>query len=141
LTDKLSNFGLYTFTVQAIADVSGLYFDGVVSVASGEKRVGGTASITFTASDKGNVLGTTAGAASIPRSNGTLTVTVTGGGGFTSFVWIVDGVVLAGQITSSVTLTGSNYSLGGHSVTVYAVDGEGKPWSPEAPYIFTVTAE
>jgi hypothetical protein len=99
----------------------------------------GTAGITLRASEnwKGTLVG--GGSASIPRSDGTLAVSVTGGS-FTDFVWIVDGVVAAGQSGSSITLAGSDYALGGHSVTVYALDGSNVPWSPSELITFTVTA-
>jgi hypothetical protein len=139
----LSAAGLYTFTVKALgtgAANTGSYLDSAVSAASEGKRVGGAASITLTASDNwaGTLEVAGSGGTSIAKSGGSLTISVTGGG-FTSFVWIVDGVTLADN-TSSITLSGADYSLGGHSVTVYALDENSVPWSPPAPISFTVTA-
>jgi hypothetical protein len=139
LADKLARPGLYTFTVQAIGGTSTLYLDGGVSTASDGKRVGGTASITLAASEKWSGTLTGGEATTIARSDGTLTVSVTGSD-FVTFVWIVDGDVVAGPTGSSIILTGSDYALGGHSVTVYALDGNNAPWSPSSPITFTVTA-
>jgi hypothetical protein len=135
---QMTDVGFYTFTVQATS--AGLYLDGTVSAVSPAKQVGGTAAITLEASEKwSGTLDVTGGnPASIPKSNGSLTITVSGSS-FTTFVWIVDGAPLGGETGASITLTGTNYSLGGHSVTVYATKN-GIPWSPQAPVTFTVTA-
>jgi hypothetical protein len=138
LTAYIADAGLYAFTVQAIGLATGLYLDSAVSGKSGVKQVGngGLATITLTPLDKSGTLAVTGGGASIAQSNGSLTISVSGGS-FSSFAWIVDGVTLAGT-TSEITLSGTDYSLGGHSVTVYALDG-GVPWSPTDPVKFTVT--
>jgi hypothetical protein len=95
--------------------------------------------IEFSPSDKwSGTLEVSGGNTDIAKSSGSLTITVTGSD-FTSFVWIVDGDVFGGQTGASITLTGTNYALGGHSVTVYAFDADDVPWSPESPVEFTVT--
>jgi hypothetical protein len=106
------------------------------------KQAGGTPTIALAASEKwtGTLAVQGGGSASIAKSNGSLIIQVTGGD-FTSFVWIVDGAQVSGQTDPSITLIGSNYRLGGHSVTVYALDGNGVPWSPASPIGFTVTAQ
>jgi hypothetical protein len=140
LAANLTSVGYYTFTVQAIASTTSLYIDSDVSAASSAKQIGGTASITLTASENwSGTLAVTGGSASIARTTGSVSISVSDGS-FESFVWIVDGIKLTGQTGASITLYGSNYKLGGHSVTVYAVDDNGTPWSPAAPITFTVTA-
>ena len=140
LEDSLTSAGTYTFMVQAIG--TGLYLDSNVSAASAAKQVGGTADITFEALEGWTGVLGVAGeeTPSIAKSSGRLTIEVTGSG-FTAFVWIVDGDALLGETGSSITLSGTNYSLGGHSVTVYTYDGSNVPWSPENPIEFTVTAQ
>ena len=145
---SVSAAGLYTFTVQALGTGtagSGAYLDSDeadsadTAGGAGELRAGGAAGITLTASENwAGTLEVSGGSTNIAKSTGSLLISVTGGS-FTSFVWIVDGITLA-DTTASITLSGSDYSLGGHSVTVYALDSGGVPWSPSAPLSFTVTA-
>jgi hypothetical protein len=146
----VSEAGLYTFTVKALGTGvagTGSYLDSDEADSadtagdSGKLRVGGAASVTLTASENwtGTLEVAGGGSTSIAKSSGSLTISVTGGS-FTSFVWIVDGAKLTGETGSSITLTGTAYSLGGHSVTVYALDSGGVPWSPPAPISFTVTS-
>jgi hypothetical protein len=145
---NVSAAGLYTFTVIAKGTTTGTgdYLDsaaadsGATAGDDGKLRVGGTAAITLTASEEWNgTLEASGNPATIAKSDGALTISVSGST-FSSFVWIVDGAVLNGETTSSITLNGSAYSLGGHSVTVYALDANGAPWSPATPIQFTVTA-
>jgi hypothetical protein len=146
---SLSAAGLYTFKVKAIgtgAAGTGAYLDSdeadSASTAddAGKLKVGGAASITLAPLEgwKGTLGISGGGSASIAKSDGSLTISVTGGG-FTTFTWIVDGANQS-ETSSSITLSGTDYVLGNHSVTVYALDSEGTPWSPEAPIAFTVTA-
>jgi hypothetical protein len=140
-TSGLTAGGSYTFGVKTKGD-NRLILDGdeKKSAASSPPNQGGdAAAITLAPANKSGSLVVTGGGASIARNGGSLTVSVTGGA-FTSFSWIVDGVGLSGQAGASITLNGSNYNLGGHSVTVYALDTNGVPWSPVAPISFTVTA-
>jgi uncharacterized repeat protein (TIGR02543 family) len=126
-----------TFTMPSAAVTVAAEFEVIP-----EGKPAGTASVTLTASEKwsGTLEVQGGGSSSIARRSGTLTISVTGGS-FTSFVWIVDGTVVTGSTTSSITLTGLHYSLGGHFVTVYAQDTDDIPWSPPAPIAFTVTAD
>jgi hypothetical protein len=140
---SVSAAGLYTFTVKAIgtgAAGAGVYLDSDEATSSA-KQVGGAASITLTPLEKqAGTLGVNGGgSASMVKNGGSLTINVTGSD-FTTFVWIVDGVNQS-ETGSSITLSGADYKLGGHSVTVYALDIDGVPWSPAAPITFTVTAK
>jgi hypothetical protein len=137
--------GVYTFKVKALGTGTagtGVYLDSS-EATSVQLTVGVTgASITLSASDQwtGTLTTNGGGSPSIARSDGSLTITITGSS-FATFVWIVDGDVVTGQVSSSITLNGGSYRLGGHSVTVYAVDTNNIPWSPESPIVFTVTAQ
>jgi hypothetical protein len=139
----VSAAGSYTFKVIAKGTGTagaGVYLDSDEATSSA-KQVGGAASITLIPLEKqAGTLGVDGGgSASIVKGSGSLTISVTGSD-FTSFVWVVDGAVVGGETTSTITLSGANYKLGGHSVTVYALDSDGVPWSPTAPITFTVTA-
>jgi hypothetical protein len=139
----LSAAGLYTFKVKAKGD--GTNSDDSAEADSsgtdaGKLTVGGPVTITLKPLDDwSGTLGITGGgSASMVKNGGLLTINVTGGS-FTSFVWVVDGDVVGGT-TASITLSGTDYALGNHSVTVYALDTKSVPWSPAAPIAFTVTA-
>jgi hypothetical protein len=106
------------------------------SAGNGEPQ--GAVSITLSPSDELETLTATGNAVSIAKNGGSLTITVSGGS-FSDFEWIVDGATLPDISSSSISLSGTNYSSGGHSVTVYAYDGDGVPWSPAVPVKFTVT--
>jgi hypothetical protein len=142
----LSAAGVYTFKVKAVGTGTpgnGVYTDSDEATST-PNQVGGTAAITLAASEQWiGTLTVTGGGGStndIARSDGSLEVKVTGSD-FASFVWIVDGTVVSGATSALITLDGSNYSLGGHSVTVYALDSDNVPWSPASPIRFTVTAQ
>ena len=128
--------GTYWFTVTIDGVESSRQTLVVNGVGIGSQ---GGAAITLTASDKSGELTFTVAETpiSIARSGGSLTIGVTGSG-FISFKWIVDGVQKGTE--PSITLTGTDYSLGGHSVTVYADGNDGALWSPTSPIIFNVEA-
>jgi hypothetical protein len=140
----VSAAGFYTFKVKAKGDGTNSE-DSVAAdssaTANGELSVGTKASITLTPLEgwSGTLGVNGGGSASMAKNGGSLTIAVTGGS-FTTFVWIVDGDVVSGQTGSSISLSGSDYELGNHSVTVYALDTKNAPWSPKAPIAFTVTA-
>ncbi|MDR0388137.1 MAG: hypothetical protein LBH57_08900 [Treponema sp.] len=127
--------GYYRFAVNPLAQT--------VTVTAVTVTDKGSIAITLEPSELGNTLVVTGPVpASISRSNGSLTISVSGGD-FTSYVWILDGEILTGvgQAGASITLEskpGSWLRLGGHSVTVYATTADGAPWSPENPIAFTV---
>jgi hypothetical protein len=130
-----------TFTVTATSTADPAK-SGSVEISTTAKQVGATAAITLKALEGWDgTLGVSEGSTSIARSNGSLVISVRESD-FTSFIWIVDGTNLEGQTDSSITLSGRDYGLGGHSVTVYAMkEKDGVPWSSTDPIKFIVTAQ
>jgi hypothetical protein len=123
---------------------------GATVTVTAEFEVIPTASITFTPADESGQLEVTAPEALTLSKTGqtkTLALTVSGDG-FTGVTWIVDGLSIgssANGITlenggKTLTIDAANQavSLGGHSVTVFAVDTKGVPWSSASIISFTV---
>ncbi|MDR2743415.1 MAG: Ig-like domain-containing protein [Treponema sp.] len=107
--------------------------------------------VTFTpANESASLVVTPTGPVSISKTGQTTsTVLTVTGTGFTGFTWVIDGVSVTGTengITLSgdsktLTITAADLKVGGHSVTVYALDSDNVPWSPASPIQFTVTAQ
>jgi hypothetical protein len=106
--------------------------------AGEEETPQGTAAITLSlANESGSLTITPAGPVSIGKTGSPGSVTfMVSGTGFNGFTWIVDGLPLPGA-APSITLRGTDYRPGGHSVTVYAMK-DAVYWSPEAAIQFTV---
>jgi hypothetical protein len=153
----VSASGLYTFTVKALGNGDTILDSAPANSAdtegdAGKYSAGATASITLSAANEsGRLTVTPAEPVSIGKTGTTTSVALAvEGTGFSGFTWIVDGntittsgngITLSGANNNTLTIdaTDGAVKLGGHSVTVYALDEDSLPWSPESAVKFTVT--
>jgi hypothetical protein len=92
----------------------------------------GTGDVSLSAPDGAEGMIVDAAAFTISRAGPLTSKTLTAAAGWSSFSWNVDGVLIG--TTNSITLNADAYTLGKHSVMLYASKTGSGTWSKTVPF-------